>query len=141
MDKYIGLDIGDVRIGVAKSEGKLALPLEVIDRRKVKAIYRIKDILREQNISNIVIGLPLRSNGNSEIQVQKIKDFSEKLKLKIKNINIYFEDERYTTKYVENNLKNVKKNNKEIREVVDMMAASAILQSFLDRKIKNLEEI
>lgn len=141
MDKYIGLDVGDVRIGVAKSEGLLSLPLEVIDRRKVKAIYRIKDILREENTLNIVIGLPLRLNGNSEIQVEKIKLFSEKLKSKIKGLKVYYEDERYTTKFVENNLKNTKKNFKEIREVVDMMAASSILQSFLDRKNKNLEEI
>ena len=46
--KYVALDVGDVRIGVAKSDimGILATPLEVIDRRKVKAVKRIEDALR-----------------------------------------------------------------------------------------------
>ena len=58
--KYVALDVGDVRIGVAKSDimGILATPLEVIDRRKVKAVKRIEEILIQENTKSLVIGIP-----------------------------------------------------------------------------------
>lgn len=138
MGKYLSLDIGDVRIGVAVSDAnnKFSLPLEVIDRNKVKAYKRIKEICIEKDITDIVVGLPLRLNGNSEVQVEKIKLFVEKLRTIIKNVNYHYFDERYTTKLAENNLKIVKKNSKESRKVVDMIAANIILQDFLDLKNK-----
>lgn len=138
MGKYLSLDIGDVRIGVAVSDAnnKFSLPLEVIDRNKVKAYKRIKEICIEKDITDIVVGLPLRLNGNSEVQVEKIKLFVEKLSTIIKNVNYHYFDERYTTKLAENNLKIVKKNSKESRKVVDMIAANIILQDFLDLKNK-----
>ena len=48
--KYIALDIGDVRIGVAKSDilGIVATPLEVIDRKKVKSVQRIKELCEQE---------------------------------------------------------------------------------------------
>ena len=62
--KYVALDVGDVRIGVAKSDimGILATPLEVIDRRKVKAVKRIEEILIQENTKSLVIGIPKRWN-------------------------------------------------------------------------------
>ena len=96
MRKFIGLDVGDVRIGVAKCDpmGILATALEVIDRNKTEPISRIKEI---------------------------------------SGIQIIFVDERYTTTEAEHYLKNYsKKNGKERRKVVDMVAASIILQKYLD---------
>ena len=135
--KYLALDIGDVRIGVAKSDimGVIASPLEVIDRKKVKAIYRIKDICREENCYMIVVGIPKSLDGTEKVQAEKTRKFMGKLKVKIPQITFIEVDERYTTVEAEHYLRNYsKKNPRERRKVVDMVAASIILQKFLDMK-------
>ena len=112
MRKFIGLDVGDVRIGVAKCDplGILATALEVIDRTKIDPIARIKEILDDEGTKKIVVGMPKSLDGSKKRQV-----------------------ERYTTTEAEHYLKNYsKKNGKERRKVVDMVAASIILQKYLD---------
>lgn len=133
--RYLGLDIGDVRIGVAKSDimGMIASPLEVIDRNKVKAIYRIKDICKEENCYTIVVGIPKSLDGTEKVQAQKTREFMAKLKAKIPEI-IYIEvDERYSTVAAHNMLTEFSnKNQKQQRKVVDKVAATIILQNFLN---------
>lgn len=136
MKKFIGIDLGDVRIGVSKCDplGILATGLCVINRTKEDAIKRIIEICEEENTYNIVMGKPLRLNGASEIQVEKVEKFCEELKSKNNKINIIFVDERYTTKEAEYYLRNFsKKNAKEKRQVVDMIAATIILQTYINR--------
>ena len=60
MRKFIGLDVGDVRIGVAKCDplGILATALEVIDRNITDPIKRIEKILEEENTKTIIVGMP-----------------------------------------------------------------------------------
>ena len=135
MKKFIGIDLGDVRIGVSKCDplGILATGLCVINRTKEDAIKRIIEICEEENTYNIVMGKPLRLNGASEIQVEKVEKFCEELKSKNNKINIIFVDERYTTKEAEYYLRNFsKKNAKEKRQVVDMIAATIILQTYIN---------
>ena len=131
MRKFIGLDVGDVRIGVAKCDplGILATALEVIDRTKIDPIARIKEILDDEGTKKIVVGMPKSLDGSKKRQVEKV----EELKKNIPNIQIFFVDERYTTTEAEHYLKNYsKKNGKERRKVVDMVAATIILQNYLD---------
>jgi putative Holliday junction resolvase len=135
--KYLALDIGDVRIGVAKSDpfGMIASPLEVIDRKKTKAIYRIKDICREENCKTIVVGIPKSLDGSEKRQAEKTREFMAKLEQKIEGIEFIEVDERYTTVTAHNMLSTMtNKNQKEQRKVVDKVAATIILQAFLDRK-------
>ena len=60
MKKYLGLDVGDVRIGVAKSDimGILATPLEVINRNDIDPVKRIKELLQQENTNGLVVGIP-----------------------------------------------------------------------------------
>ena len=135
MKKFIGLDIGDVRIGVAKSDplGILATGLEVIDRNTVNPVQRIKEILSDEGTKKIVVGLPKSLDGTKKRQVEKVEEFVEEMKKNIPNIEVFMVDERYTTTEAEHYLKNYsKKNGKERRKVVDMVAASIILQKYLD---------
>jgi len=135
--KYLALDIGDVRIGVAKSDpmGMIASPLEVIDRRLTKAVYRIKDICREENCTKIVVGIPKSLDGSEKRQAEKTREFMAKLEKSIKDIEFIEVDERYTTVSAHNMLSSMtNKNQKEQRKVVDKVAATIILQAFLDRK-------
>ena len=136
MKKFIGLDVGDVRIGVAKSDplGILATSLEVIERKKEDPIKRIKEILSEEGTRKIVVGLPRSLDGTKKRQAEKVEEFIEQMKQKSDNVEVITVDERYTTTEAEHYLKNYsKKSGKERRKVVDMVAASIILQKYLDR--------
>lgn len=137
--KYIGIDYGDTRIGISTCDTLeiLATGYCTINRQKEDAIKKILEICKEEGSYELVVGKPLRLNGNSEIQVEKVEKFVNELKKKEDKINIYFVDERYTTKQAEYYLNNFsKKNGKKKRQVVDMLAATIILQTFLDRKKK-----
>ena len=135
MKKFIGLDVGDVRIGVAKCDplGILATALEVIDRNVTDPIERIKEILSDEGTKKIVVGMPKSLDGTKNIQAEKVEKFISEMKEKIERIEVITVDERYTTTEAEHYLKNYsKKSGKERRKVVDMVAASIILQKYLD---------
>ncbi len=135
MKKFIGLDVGDVRIGVAKCDplGILATALEVIDRNITDPMERIKEILSDEGTRKIVVGMPKSLDGTKNIQAEKVEKFISEMKEKIERIEVITVDERYTTTEAEHYLKNYsKKNGKERRKVVDMVAASIILQKYLD---------
>lgn len=135
--KYVALDIGDVRIGVAKSDimGILASPLEVIDRRKTKAVERIAQILKDENTKSLVVGIPKSLDGTEKRQAEKVREFIEKLHKNIENLEIFEVDERLTTVQADRLLNETnKKGALEKRKVVDKVAAAIILQSFLDMK-------
>ena len=135
MKKFIGLDVGDVRIGVAKCDplGILATALEVIDRNVTDPIERIKEILSDEGTRKIVVGMPKSLDGTKNLQAEKVEKFISEMKEKIERIEVIAVDERYTTTEAEHYLKNYsKKNGKEKRKVVDMVAATIILQKYLD---------
>lgn len=135
--KYIALDIGDVRIGVAKSDllGIVATPLEVINRKKVKSVQRIKELCEQENTRSLVIGIPKSLDGTEKRQAEKVREYIEKLKKNIEGLEIYEVDERLTTVSADRMLNEAnKKGALEKRKVVDKIAAAIILQAFLDRK-------
>ena len=144
MKRYIALDIGDVRIGVARSDimGIIASPLETINRKKVKSVKRIAEICKENDTNLIVVGIPKSLNGEEKRQAEKVREYIEKLKKEIENLEIIEIDERFSTVIADNILKELNKNGAiEKRKVVDKVAASIILQTYLDmKKLKFLEE-
>lgn len=135
--RYLSLDVGDVRIGVAKSDlmGMVATPLEVIDRKKTKALERIKELCIKENTKSLVIGIPKSLDGSEKRQAEKVREFIEKIKKTIEDVEIYEVDERLTTVSADRMLNETKlKGAKEKRKVVDKIAAAIILQTFLDMK-------
>ena len=135
--KYISLDIGDVRIGVARSDimGLVATPLEVIDRKKVKSVKRIAEILNENYTKSLVVGIPKSLDGTEKRQAEKVREYLEKLKKNIEGLEIFEVDERLTTVSADRMLtEGGKKGALEKRKVVDKIAAAIILQTFLDSK-------
>ncbi len=133
--KFIGLDVGDVRIGVAKCDplGILATALEVIDRNVIDPVKRIKEILDDEGTKKIVVGMPKSLDGSKKRQTEKVEEVVAILQKNIEGIEIIYMDERYSTTEAEHYLKNYsKKNGKARRQVVDMVAASIILQKHLD---------
>lgn len=135
--KYISLDIGDVRIGVARSDimGMLASPLEVIDRKKVKSVQRIKELCQQENTKKLVVGIPKSLDGTEKRQAEKVREYLEKLKKNIPDLEIFEVDERLTTVSADRILTEMgTKGALEKRKVVDKVAAAIILQAFLDGK-------
>lgn len=137
LKRYLSLDVGDVRIGVAKSDllGLVATPLEVIDRRKTKAVKRIAELCREENTKSLVIGIPKSLDGTEKRQAEKVREFIEKLVKSIEGLEIFEIDERLSTVSADKMLNETSlKGAKEKRKVVDKVAAAIILQTFLDTK-------
>ncbi|MGF7045953.1 putative Holliday junction resolvase [Paenibacillus sp. DS2015] len=134
--RIMGLDYGDRRIGVAVSDafGWTAQGLEVIERRREGAEFdRIAEIVREREVSEIVVGLPKNMDGTVGFRGQICIDFADKLK-ELLSLPIHLRDERLTTVSAEKTLIEADVSRKKRKKVVDMMAASLILQNYLDSK-------
>nr|WP_207646483.1 Holliday junction resolvase RuvX [Acidaminobacter hydrogenoformans] len=147
-EKIMGLDVGDRTIGVAVSDGLglTAQPRETIRRVSIKEdIDRLVDLILENNIIKVVIGLPLNMNGTLGPQGEKTKAFAQKLEKKLKysdriegkQVEIVFWDERLTTSAAQRALIEVDMRREDRRQVVDTVAAVFILQNFMDRQ-KNM---
>lgn len=135
MNKILGLDVGDVWIGVAISDALMltAQPLMTIKRESNKIAYdKIHDIIKENDVEKIVVGLPKNMNNTIGPQSEKVMKFAEKLKNKF-NVEIEYVDERMTTLMAEKVLieGSVRRENR--KKYIDKIAATYILQSYLDR--------
>lgn len=136
MTRIMGLDVGDKTVGVAISDPLFvtAQPYETIKRRKAKFdIDRIEEIVNDKEISLIVVGLPKNMNNTIGPQSMKVMSFVDLIKKRI-DIDIVYEDERLTTVQSEAVLidMNVRRENRKTH--IDKIAASFILQSYLDRR-------
>lgn len=132
----MGLDVGDKTVGVAISDPLFvtAQPYETIKRRKAKFdIDRIVEIVNDKEVSLIVVGLPKNMNNTIGPQSMKVMSFVDLIKTRI-DIDIVYEDERLTTVQSEAVLidMNVRRENRKAH--IDKIAASFILQSYLDRR-------
>jgi len=132
----LALDVGDKRIGVAVSDrsGMLAQPVETVQRKNMKTdVARIVSLAQKHEAEAIVIGLPKNSDGSEGEQAAKVKSFARKL-MRATGLQVHLEDERLSTfmaieRLVERGVKTGQN-----RDLVDMEAATIILQSFLDRQ-------
>jgi putative Holliday junction resolvase len=130
----MGLDVSKNKIGVALSDENLILsfPYKDIIRTKANKDYlEILKIFKEKNISTIVVGYPLFLDGGFSPRCKSILDFCEGL-LKLENIDIYLQDERFSTNFVKNNLKKIDKKNN-YHDSIDSKSASWFLQIFIDK--------
>ena len=133
--KIIGLDIGTVRIGIATSDilGILATSYEVYKRRNMYLDVRYMKTLQDKlDADTFVIGLPLKLDGTEGDSVQMVREFAEELQ-KITEAKVVFQDERLSTVsaeriLIESNVRREKRKN-----VVDQVAATIILQNYLDK--------
>ncbi|OJV62122.1 MAG: Holliday junction DNA helicase RuvA [Clostridiales bacterium 38-18] len=141
--RIMGLDVGDRTIGVSISDALLitAQGKETIIRQSIKQdIDRLVDLINEYEVTTIVTGMPYNMNGTVGPQGEKTKQFMDKLEKKLiysdrikEKIKIEYWDERLTTMSATRALieGDVRRENR--KKVVDMLAASLILQGYLDR--------
>ena len=134
MMKVIGIDFGLSKVGLAISDpsGIIALPFKVIRyKNKEELLNELKDISEQKNVNKFVIGYPISMN-YKENEMTKIID-SFKQDMENLDFEVILEDERLSSEYakkimIEQDIK-VSRN----KEMVDLTAASIILQTYLDR--------
>jgi len=130
--RTLGLDIGDIRIGVAISDplGILASPLAIINRdNEQAAIEKIVSIVRQHEVGRVIAGLPLNMDGSLGEQAEKTMSFVGALSRHIE-VPTEYRDERLTTVSARELIQGVRKTNRNTR--YDAAAAALILQSYLD---------
>jgi len=126
----LGLDVGSKRIGVALSDSLTRLPkplqtLQVSDQ----IIENIIDLIKQQNASVLVIGLPRNLEGNSTDQTRSVELFARRLRAKI-DIPVYFTDEAVTSVQAEAQLR--ARGRPYAKGDIDALAAVFILEDFLN---------
>jgi len=132
--RILALDVGEKRIGVAVSDplGLTAQGVETIfTKGQARDIDRIKELARQYETDRLLVGLPRNMNGTIGPQAERVLAFSEELKRV--GFQVRHEDERMTTMMADRVLSEGEVRGKKRRDVVDKLAATYILQSFLDR--------
>lgn len=132
----MGLDVGDKTIGVALSDPMflLAQAKETVKRKKASLdIQRLLEIIDENDVNLIVVGLPKNMNNTIGPQSMKVMSFVDLLK-KQTDVEIVYEDERMTTIQSESVLIDMKVRRENRKQYIDKIAATFILQTYLDRR-------
>ena len=135
MNRALGIDLGDVRIGIAVSDelGMFAHPRENVDARKARPIDRVVEIVRREKASVVILGLPRNMDGTEGAAAAKARTFADGLRTKLgPGVVVRLIDERMTTVAAQKALHAGGKNAKQSRGVVDRVAAQMILQTYLD---------
>ncbi len=129
MTRRLAVDLGAARIGLAISEGSLALPLQTLTANP-EAIETIKEIATQRDVSVVYVGLPLNLRGEFTASTTKAIDVAKSLSAV--GLVVRMIDERMTTKSAQRMLHQTGKNVKESREYIDAQAAALILEFALN---------
>jgi putative holliday junction resolvase len=134
--RILGLDVGSKRIGLAISDplGITAQGLETLHRQnKRRDFSQLEQVIRQHQVAEIVIGLPLRMTGGEGIQAEKMQAFAEEVRRRFR-LPVHLWDERLTSAQANRLLRETDMSIKRRGEVVDQMAAVLILQSWMDAR-------
>jgi len=130
----IGLDVGDKHIGIAMAVGTVAVPIAVIERTGEETdMKQIAALTRDYETELVVIGLPRSMDGTTGPQAELVIDFAKSLSDYI-DIPIDMCDERLTTVTAERLLRESGAKRKQRKANIDALAATVILQAYLDGK-------
>lgn len=135
MDRIIGIDYGDSRIGIALSDpfGWGASPLCVIDGKQglKKAVAEIVSLVDKNSVKKLVIGYPLNMNGTAGPRIQRTERFIEAFVAIRPDVDVVKWDERLTTVAADRTMRELGISQKN-KGVSDKLAAAFILQGYLD---------
>jgi len=135
--RVLGLDLGERRIGVASSDadGRLAVPSEVVERTPDRpAVHRrIRGLVEDLEAVAVVVGVPLSLDGSVGPAARRILDEVADLRAVV-GVPVFTCDERFSTTEAHSSLREAGLDGRARRGVVDAVAASVILQRWLDRR-------
>lgn len=129
----LSIDYGDARIGVAATDefGIAAHPVETVNMKKGDPLARLSELILSRRVKQIVLGLPLRTDGSEGTSAEKVRTFGRKLQARVPDIPLAYFDERYTTVTAADKLRLAGKKAKQQREIIDQAAALEILNDYL----------
>jgi RNAse H domain protein, YqgF family len=136
--RIMGLDFGSKTVGVAVSDPLLltAQGVEIIRRKEEnklrQTLARIEELIMEYEVEKIVLGLPKNMNASEGMRVELTEEFKEKLERRT-GLPVVFWDERLTTVAADKAMMEAGIRRENRKDYVDMIAASLILQGYLDR--------
>ena len=142
--RIMGLDFGSKTVGVAVSDPLLltAQGVEIIRRKEEnklrQTLARIEELIVEYEVEKIVLGLPKNMNASEGMRVELTEEFKEKLERRT-GLPVVFWDERLTTVAADKAMMEAGIRRENRKDYVDMIAASLILQGYLD-KCRNEQE-
>ena len=137
--RIMGLDFGSRTVGVAISDSLLltAQGVEIIRRKEEnklrQTLARIEELIVENEVEEIVLGLPKNMNDTEGVRVELTKEFKEKLERRT-GLPVYFWDARLTTVAADKAMMEAGIRRENRKDYVDMIAATLILQGYLDRR-------
>ncbi len=132
--KYLAVDYGNKRTGLAVCDRNetMASPLRVIHEPS-RVIQVISEVVGEERIEGIVIGLPLNMDDSEGFQAKRVREFGEALSRKVK-IPILFHDERLSSFSASEKLATMSLTRSRRKKRLDALAAAEILEGFLEHK-------
>jgi putative Holliday junction resolvase len=131
--RVLGLDLGDVRIGVAISdpERRLAVPLGTVRTGAPSDLKAIAELVREHGVGLVVVGHPLLLSGEPGSRARHAEAFAGALRA-VLGIPVVLHDERLSTVEADRALREAGADGRRRRRSVDRSAATVILQAYLD---------
>ena len=138
----LGLDVGNKRVGVAGCDGTglIATGITTIHRTSFREdIKQLQAIVNERDVRVLVVGLPYLMDGSIGTQAKRVQKFANKVAA-VLNLPLEYVDERLTSYEAEKQLKSNNKFDTYNKGLVDVTAATIILQQWLDERRGNSEE-
>ena len=135
--RVLGLDVGSRRIGLAVSDllGITAQGLETLQRRNKRADFAaLEKVIRQYEVKQMVVGLPLRMSGESGTQSAKMQAFAEELRERF-HLPVHLWDERLTSAEANRLLRETELSIEKRAKAVDRMAAVLILQGWMESRL------
>ena len=135
--RAMSLDVGTKTIGIATSDllWMIANGVETIRRTSVERDFaRIGELIKEHEVSTLVVGYPKNMNGSIGERAQICEAFAEELRTLFPNCKVVLWDERLSTVAAEKVLVDADMRRNKRKKIIDMMAAVVILQNYLDSK-------
>jgi putative Holliday junction resolvase len=133
--RVLGVDYGEKRIGLALSDSlrMVATPLETVDGSQPKVAFRrLRDLIAEHDVKEVVVGLPLHMDGGRGELVTAAEAFAAKLRAQVPGLPVHLWDERLSTAEAERAMRSGAAKAARRKELRDQLAAQLILQSWLD---------
>jgi putative Holliday junction resolvase len=126
----IACDVGSVRIGLARSAGSLAVPVDAVPAGE-DAFTAVERLVHETDASTVYVGLPLRLAGDEGPAAQAAREWAEELSQRV-GVPVRLIDERLSTVQAQRGLHAGGRSTKQSRSLIDSASAVVILQAVLD---------
>ena len=134
----LGVDYGAQRIGLAVSEGRIAVPLTIVEHEnRERDLERVADIAREREVQIVVVGLPMLESGDEGEQARRTRRFGDALARRL-DVPVLYQDERFSSVRAEAAMADPgasgRTSSRGGKRYIDDAAAAVILQAYIDAR-------